>query len=296
LTPPTRGSSTRSTRPSFSRSSTRFPTAFSTGFRETLTRARALTLLGGALSGLRDASGGVDQAALREAAETLRRAKQLQLQLGNRPAASTVCLLHAMWHEMLSGRAENALALLDEGIELAAGNPRRRAQLRYARARVLGELGRFEEVDAAIDEVAETARRWGDGWLNGYLAWERMRLASWRADADGVRRHLAAVPEIVERDGERLVLGSGAHSDLSAFMADASTALHRAQNDAVAAAQLAGAVIDRYRGSLLPFDRYEPWTIALRERALAAMLAPDRWRGARRDTGGTARCRHVTRL
>jgi hypothetical protein len=197
-----------------------------------------------------------------------------------------------MWHEMLSGRAENALALLDEGIELAAGNPRRRAQLRYARARVLGELGRFEEVDAAIDEVAETARRWGDGWLNGYLAWERMRLASWRADADGVRRHLAAVPEIVERDGERLVLGSGAHSDLSAFMADASTALHRAQNDAVAAAQLAGAVIDRYRGSLLPFDRYEPWTIALRERALAAMLAPDRWRGARRDTGGTARCRH----
>jgi ATP/maltotriose-dependent transcriptional regulator MalT len=63
---------------------------------ETLTRARALTVLGQSLCARRDPEGRLDAAALREAADCLARAFEIQIGLGNKPAAATITIFRAL--------------------------------------------------------------------------------------------------------------------------------------------------------------------------------------------------------
>ncbi len=158
---------------------------------EQLTRARALTMLGRNLCGRgrRDEHGKLDPALLREARDCLQRASAIQLALGNRQAASTITIYWALWVELALGRYEEALQVLGSGIELTADHPRRVAQLLFCRAHVLVDLGRPADVEADLDEVLQIGRQLSDSWMVGYVAWERMRLASVTGEAEATLRH-----------------------------------------------------------------------------------------------------------
>jgi DNA-binding SARP family transcriptional activator/ATP/maltotriose-dependent transcriptional regulator MalT len=160
-----------------------------TGSGEMLTRARTLTVLGQALCGRRDASGRFDLAAAAEAADCLRRASELQLRLGNRPAAATITIFQAMWLELPRGHPEAALEQLEAGLALAAEYPRRFVQILFCHAHVLIELGRLDDALADVEEVVRLARQQGDSWMTGYVAWVKMCCASLQGDAGATVGH-----------------------------------------------------------------------------------------------------------
>ncbi len=154
------------------------------GAGEELTRARALTLVGQGLSWRRDRDGRLSAAALREAADYLQRATELQLALGNRPAAATLTLYRAIWVELALGQPLAALAALDSGSAWAADHPRRLVRIRFFRAYVLSELGREAETEDELSEVVALATRLGDRWMLWYVDMQRMVSASLRGDAE----------------------------------------------------------------------------------------------------------------
>jgi DNA-binding SARP family transcriptional activator len=69
--------------------------------------------------------------------------------------------------------------------------------------------------------------------------------------------------ELVERDGEALVLAPGTEVDARLFERDAVAV---SEADPPARPGLARSALTRYRGELLPQDRYESWATAPRER------------------------------
>lgn len=86
-----------------------------------------------------------------------------------------------------------------------------------------------------------------------------------------LNRLRAACGMLVVRDGELLSLAAGARVDLALFHAEAHDALaNPAGPRALALARSAAA---RYRGELLPDDRYSQWTIGPRDRARTRLLA-----------------------
>jgi len=198
---------------------------------EQLTRARALTVMGQALCQRRDDKGRLDAAALREAADYLGRASEIQLSVGNRPAAATITIFWALWVELALGRPESALEVLNKGLELAAEHPRRFAQILWCRAHVLTELGRQADVDADLDGVARIAGELGDRWIVPYVAWERMSASSLRGDAEATLRHAR------EAQAEA---GTGYwwKVDGAEFLADAADCLDRVGATALATAFL----------------------------------------------------------
>jgi DNA-binding SARP family transcriptional activator len=81
-----------------------------------------------------------------------------------------------------------------------------------------------------------------------------------------LNRLRAVAPELVAREGDSLVLGP-AEVDAQVFQAEVQAALERADTRS---GRLAMA---RYRGALLPDDRYEDWAAAPRERLERLFLA-----------------------
>jgi DNA-binding SARP family transcriptional activator len=81
-----------------------------------------------------------------------------------------------------------------------------------------------------------------------------------------------AASEVIERDGDLLVLGREVRLDLVEFEREARQALALGLTDAGAAVALAGSAIARYRGDLLPDDAYEDWADAPREATRRTML------------------------
>jgi LuxR family transcriptional regulator, maltose regulon positive regulatory protein len=78
-----------------------------------------------------------------------------------------------------------------------------------------------------------------------------------------LNRLRAACGELVVRDGDALTLAPGTEVDARGFE-DAALAMARAPVEARPG--LARTALARYRGELLPADRYEPWATAHRER------------------------------
>jgi DNA-binding SARP family transcriptional activator len=75
------------------------------------------------------------------------------------------------------------------------------------------------------------------------------------------------VSDVLVRDADSVVLAAGAESDIAAFEDEARRALATlASGERLHAAMLARTAVDRYRGDLLPGDRYEPWAAEPRER------------------------------
>jgi LuxR family transcriptional regulator, maltose regulon positive regulatory protein len=81
-----------------------------------------------------------------------------------------------------------------------------------------------------------------------------------------------AAPEAVRREGELLTLGAGIRVDLAQFRTEARQALALRSGKPGAAVAVARSAIARYRGDLLPDDRYETWADEPREAARREML------------------------
>jgi DNA-binding SARP family transcriptional activator/ATP/maltotriose-dependent transcriptional regulator MalT len=115
----------------------------------------------------------------------------------------------------------------------------------------------------------------------GRVQAEQVLEALWpEADPTASRNRLRTVlgrlrevaPEVVDRDGDVLVLGPEVRLDLREFQREARQALSLVAGDPGAAVALAGSAIARYRGDLLPDDPYEEWADAPREAARQSML------------------------
>ncbi len=82
-----------------------------------------------------------------------------------------------------------------------------------------------------------------------------------------------AVPDVVSREGDHLVLGAEVRLDLTQFQREAREAQALARGDSTAAVAVARSAIARYRGPLLPHDPYETWADEPRELAQQTMLS-----------------------
>jgi ATP/maltotriose-dependent transcriptional regulator MalT/DNA-binding SARP family transcriptional activator len=96
--------------------------------------------------------------------------------------------------------------------------------------------------------------------------------------------------DLLEREGEMVTLAPGFEIDAQLFDAQAHAALSTASaGNETRAVVLARSALERYRGDLLPDDRYEPWAAAPRERLrlryleLLDLLAADAERRAEVD-------------
>jgi DNA-binding SARP family transcriptional activator len=78
--------------------------------------------------------------------------------------------------------------------------------------------------------------------------------------------------DLVEREGEVLVLARDVTVDLEQFDVEVQRVLALRHDDAGLAASVARGAMARYHGELLPDDRYEGWTEVPRERARRGMV------------------------
>jgi DNA-binding SARP family transcriptional activator len=97
---------------------------------------------------------------------------------------------------------------------------------------VLAELGRFDDMEADLDEVARICAETGDRMMAAYVHWQRMNAASLRGDAEAALGHA----EQVEAQRSDWWEVGGAH-----FLAEAADSLDRVGHTALAADYLARA-------------------------------------------------------
>ncbi len=157
--------------------------------RELFTRARCLTVIGRAAYWRREADGRLPVQAMREAGDYLGQAARLFIDAGDRSSAGMLAPYRAVWIEFGLGRPLAALRILDEGLTLAANQPRRLAFVQSFRGKVLTELGRHDEAEAALDEVMRIGERFSDRHLIAYAHWELIACASLRGDPGAALLH-----------------------------------------------------------------------------------------------------------
>jgi DNA-binding SARP family transcriptional activator len=161
------------------------------GDSEQFTRARALSVIGKALWWQSDAGGRRSAERMRGAGVYFDRAYEILLKLGQRAAAAALIPYRAVWIEFELGRPLEALSILDEGVTLSLDNPRRYTSVLLFRAKVLTELGRFEEADADYEEILRIARALPDPANKiAYVHWGRFVQASIRGDAEATLQHV----------------------------------------------------------------------------------------------------------
>lgn len=107
---------------------------------------------------------------------------------------------------------------------------------------------------AHLEEVLEAL--WPDG--NPEVGRRRLR--------NVLARIRAAAGELLVRDGEILHLADNVRVDALLFEQEAERSLRMPSTGEPAASMLARSALARYRGPLLPDDRYAPWAAAPRER------------------------------
>ncbi len=77
---------------------------------------------------------------------------------------------------------------------------------------------------------------------------------------------------VVEREGETLVLNEAVQLDLNEFLTEARRAQALAHNDLTLATAVARGAMARYQGDVLPDDLYEDWAERPRQNARQVML------------------------
>jgi DNA-binding SARP family transcriptional activator len=132
------------------------------------------------------------------AAELLREAAAVSVEAGH--AAWAAGLLVRLAQDVLYAecRHEEAVAAIDEALELLAGRPRLRAVPLIIRAEPLRELGRHEQARAAVGEARELGRLYHDDRALAYAAWEDMLMAAQCGDPAAC---VAAAGEVEHRKG-----------------------------------------------------------------------------------------------
>ncbi len=200
---------------------------------ELFTRARALSVVGRAAYWRREPDGHLPIAAMQESGAYLAQAAKLFLEAGDRAAAGGLAPYRAMWIEFDLGRPVAALDILDEGLMLVGGHPRRFGFVLSFRAKLLAYLGRHDESEASSTEVMRIAERLGDRHLAAYAHWELMRSHSLRGDAAATLHHAqqteASRADWWEVAGQDFLADAADHLDLVGQVALASEYLERAR-------------------------------------------------------------------
>jgi ATP/maltotriose-dependent transcriptional regulator MalT len=143
---------------------------------ELVARARALDVLGRVRCWL------LPRGSRLEAEPLLRQSVALSRRVGARTWAAQA-LVPLGWgvHSALC-RYDRALATFDEALSELPIRNRYRAVVQSFRAEVLLELGRPIEAEAAIEEMREIGRAFGEKWALAFASWVEARLASYAGD------------------------------------------------------------------------------------------------------------------
>lgn len=160
------------------------------GTDEPRTRARALFVLGRAVSRRLDSEGRRDPAALMAAERHFAQAARLYEQLGMRVARSGLVPYHAMWIEFARGDARAALGHLEAALGWVVDRPRRWAYLLLFHAEVATELGDYDQCEADVREIFRIGEDLGDKMLLAYGHWHLAISASHRREAEETLKHI----------------------------------------------------------------------------------------------------------
>jgi LuxR family transcriptional regulator, maltose regulon positive regulatory protein len=181
------------------------------GSTELSTRARAALVLGTALvrHGVRTD----------DARPVLEEAHRLALAAGRREWAVQAWTLLAIGVDMALGRNADAIARVDEALELLPTRSGQRAVVLTLRAELLNESGRYDEAHAALDEARRLASDLRLPRAHAYAAWEAARTASQTGDGPRV---VALLREAEQHSGEWFAKETGA-----IFLADSADILAR---------------------------------------------------------------------
>ncbi len=103
--------------------------------------------------------------------------------------AYTLAIL-GCWVHAHRGAFDQAVAAVDESLEVIPNRRQQRAVLLTFRAEILDQVGRYEEAEANLAEAEAIAQVIGDVRVRAYVAWERARALSQQGDGPGT---LAAI-------------------------------------------------------------------------------------------------------
>ena len=103
--------------------------------------------------------------------------------------AYTLAIL-GCWVHAHRGAFDQAVAAVDESLEVIPNRRQQRAVLLTFRAEILDQVGRYEEAEANLAEAEAIALVMGDVRVRAYVAWERARALSQQGDGPGT---LAAI-------------------------------------------------------------------------------------------------------
>jgi DNA-binding SARP family transcriptional activator len=154
---------------------------------ELVARARALDVLGRARCWL------LARGSRLEAEPLLRESVALSRRIGARTWAAQALVPLAWGVHSALGRYDRALATFDEALSELPIRNRYRAVVQSFRAEVLLELGRPIEAEAAIEEMREIGRAFGEKWALAFASWVEARLGSYAQDRERTLRAIADV-------------------------------------------------------------------------------------------------------
>jgi DNA-binding SARP family transcriptional activator len=103
--------------------------------------------------------------------------------------AYTLAIL-GCWVHAHRGAFDQAVAALDESLEVIPDRRQQRAVILTFRAEILNQIGQYEEAEANLAEAEAIAQVIGDVRVRAYAAWERARGLSQQGDGPGT---LAAI-------------------------------------------------------------------------------------------------------
>ncbi len=171
------------------------------------------------------------------------------------------------------------------GLAVETGQPAALALEANALPRSLGVLGRFELTEAGRPVPLGAGQ---EAQLLKYVAvnagqvhaeqaietiWPEVGRDAGRNRLRTVLNRLrAAAGNVLVREGDMLVLDDAVRVDLNDFLAEARRAQALAATDLALATAIARGAMSRYRGELLPEDRYEDWAERPRQRARLVLL------------------------
>jgi DNA-binding SARP family transcriptional activator/tetratricopeptide (TPR) repeat protein len=171
------------------------------------------------------------------------------------------------------------------GLAVETGQPAPLALQASALPRSLAVLGRFELTEAGrpvtLDAGQEAQLLKYVAVSGGQVHAEQAIETIWpEGGRDAGRNRLRTVlnrlralaGNVLVREGDMLVLDGTVRVDVAEFFVEARRAQALAATDLALATAIARGAISRYRGDLLPEDRYEDWAEKQRQRARLALL------------------------
>ena len=216
---------------------------------------RSLAMLTVAYAAIRGLTGHVEEWAElgSEALRLAERTGDRGLQLAVRPPPT-----YALF---MLGRLREALATIDQGLELAAGDARLGADTLFVspyawsvmtRSFLLAYLGHLQEAAEGLDSAMQLAHRHGDVEVLGYAHANRAWLGRQTGEVESALTHAGKAVDIAERMGN-------AYARTQAYSCLALAHLSREEWDEAAEAGEQSLAISRERRIGVQF---EPWTLA----------------------------------